>query len=414
MNVNGLFIFSLVVIWAMLLYNVLLALAGYRYHEQLMSHPVAATVPYLVPMVSVLVPAHNESKVIEATVRALCAFDYPEDRFEVIVVNDRSSDDTGLILDRLRLEFSVLKPLHVPMEETGRGKSSALNRGLRVARGDLIAVYDADNTPERSALVRLVAALSDQPEWAAVVGKFRVINARQNLLTRFINIETISFQWMVQGGRWYLFKLTTIPGTNFIIRRSVLDEMGGWDEGALAEDTEISIRIYDTGRLIGFVPTAVTWEQEPETWQVWLKQRTRWVQGNTYVILKFMRKLWTLHQKRNHLDILYFFVTYFGFLGGVLLSDLIFVLSLLGWVHLSLLGPFTVIWVLAYVLFVVEIVVTLEIEVTEFTWSNFFTVLLMYFTYSQIWLYLVVRGIVIQLKTQVRHEAVVWQKTERF
>ncbi len=414
MNVNGLFIFSLVVIWAMLLYNVLLALAGYRYHEQLMSHPVAATVPYLAPMVSVLVPAHNESKVIEATVRALCAFDYPEDRFEVIVVNDRSSDDTGVILDRLRLEFSVLKPLHVPMEETGRGKSSALNRGLRVARGDLIAVYDADNTPERSALVRLVAALSDQPEWAAVVGKFRVINARQNLLTRFINIETISFQWMVQGGRWYLFKLTTIPGTNFIIRRSVLDEMGGWDEGALAEDTEISIRIYDTGRLIGFAPTAVTWEQEPETWQVWLKQRTRWVQGNTYVILKFMCKLWTLHQKRNHLDILYFFVTYFGFLGGVLLSDLIFVLSLLGWVHLSLLGPFTVIWVLAYVLFVVEIVVTLEIEVTEFTWSNFFTVLLMYFTYSQIWLYLVVRGIVIQLKTQVRHEAVVWQKTERF
>ncbi len=414
MNVNGLFIFSLAVIWAMLLYHVVLALAGYRYHEQLMAHPLPTTLPYLVPMVSVLVPAHNEGKVIEATVRALCAFDYPKDRLELIVINDRSTDDTGVILGRLAVEFPVLKPLHVPMNEIGRGKSSALNRGLREARGDLIAVYDADNTPERSALARLVAALTDQPEWAAAVGKFRVINARQNLLTRFINIETISFQWMVQGGRWYLFKLATIPGTNFVIRRSVLEEMGSWDEGALAEDTEISIRIYDTGRLIGFVPTAVTWEQEPETWRVWLKQRTRWVQGNTYVILKFMHKLFTFRQKRNHLDILYFFVTYFGFLGGVLLSDLLFVLALLGWVHLSLLGPFTVIWVLAYVLFVVEIVVTLEIEGTEFTWSNFFTVLLMYFTYSQIWLYLVVRGIAIQLRTQFRHEAVVWQKTERF
>jgi len=190
--------------------------------------------------------------------------------------------------------------------------------------------------------------------------------------------------------------------------------MGGWDEEALAEDTEISIRIYDTGRMIAFVPTAVTWEQEPETWNVWVKQRTRWVQGNTYVVVKFIHKLFTLHQKRSSLDILYFFVTYFGFLGGVLLSDLLFVLSILGWVHLSLLGPFTIIWVLAYVLFVVEIVVTLEIESTELTLMNFFVILLMYFTYSQLWLYLVVRGIVIQLRKQVRHEPIVWQKTERF
>jgi cellulose synthase/poly-beta-1,6-N-acetylglucosamine synthase-like glycosyltransferase len=347
-------------------------------------------------------------------VRALVAFDYPPDRFEVIVVNDRSTDDTGAILDRLAQQFPVLRPLHVPLTERSRGKSSALNRGLTVARGEYIAVYDADNTPERPALRRLVAALAAQPSWAAVVGKFRVINAHQNVLTRFINIETISFQWMVQGGRWYLFRLATIPGTNFVIRRAVLDEMGGWDEGALAEDTEISIRIYETGRAIGFLPTAVTWEQEPETWRVWLKQRTRWVQGNTYVILKFVHKLLTIHQKRSHLDILYFFVTYFGFLGGVMLSDLLFILSLLGWVHLSLLGPFTVVWILAYVLFVVEIVVTLEIEATELTWVNFLTVLLMYFTYSQVWLYLVVRGIGLQLRTQVRHEAVVWQKTERF
>lgn len=415
MNVNGLFIFSLIVIWLMLLYHIVLALAGFRYQEVLTARDILEMAPgERAPMVSVLVSAHNEEKVIEATVRALAALHYPADRLEIIVVNDRSTDRTGEILDRLAKEFPVLRPLHVPLSERSRGKLSALNRGLTQARGELIAVYDADNTPERMALSRLVAALRGQDRLAAAVGKFRVINAHHNLLTRFINIETISFQWMVQGGRWYLFKLATIPGTNFVIRRSVLDEMGGWDEAALAEDTEISIRIYDTGRMIAFIPAAVTWEQEPETWGVWLKQRTRWVQGNTYVVVKFIPKLFSLHPKRDNLDILYFFLTYFGFLSGVLLSDLLFVLSLLGWIHLSLLGPFTLIWLLAYVLFVIEITVTLEIESTELTWRNFFVVLLMYFTYSQAWLYLVVRGIIIQLRSQVRHEAIVWHKTERF
>ncbi|TCP95142.1 glycosyl transferase family 2 [Serpentinicella alkaliphila] len=87
-----------------------------------------------------------------------------------------------------------------------------------------------------------------------------------------------------QAGRWFCFKLTTIPGTNFAIRKSILDELGGWDEGALSEDTELTIRVYNLVYKIMFYPAAVTWEQEPETWRVWWKQRTGWVQGNLYVI----------------------------------------------------------------------------------------------------------------------------------
>ena len=128
-----------------------------------------------------------------------------------------------------------------------RAKSNALNIGFKQSKGEYVVVYDADNTPEADALRYLVAEIESDDELGAVIGKFRTRNRNVNLLTRFINIETLSFQWMAQAGRWQLFKLCTIPGTNFIIRRSILDEIGGWDVRAMAEDTELSFRIYGMG-----------------------------------------------------------------------------------------------------------------------------------------------------------------------
>lgn len=143
----------------------------------------------------------------------------------------------------------------------------------------MIAIYDADNTPEKNALRFLVAEIVKDQTLGSVIGKFRTRNRDASLLTRFINIETLSFQWMAQAGRWKLFKLCTIPGTNFIIRRHILERIGGWDIHAIAEDTEISFRIYMMGYRIKFQPKSVTWEQEPQTVKVWFKQRTRWAKG---------------------------------------------------------------------------------------------------------------------------------------
>jgi len=91
------------------------------------------------------------------------------------------------------------------------GKSRALNRALEHVKGDYIAVYDADNRPERNALKYLVYQLLTHTEIGATVGKFRTGNASRNILTRFINIEGVSFQWIIQAGRWFIFHLGTIP-----------------------------------------------------------------------------------------------------------------------------------------------------------------------------------------------------------
>ena len=97
-----------------------------------------------------------------------------------------------------------------------KGKSATLNYGLKYTKGELIAVYDADNTPKADALKHLVHALLSDPKLVAVNGKVRTRNRKVNLLTRFINIEFINFQWLFQAGRWYWFKLSTLMGTNYL------------------------------------------------------------------------------------------------------------------------------------------------------------------------------------------------------
>lgn len=366
------------------------------------------------PKVTILIPAHNEAVVIRKTLQAMIRLAYPKDRLEVIVINDSSTDRTGEIARRIAKKHPFIQVIDTKPPYTGKGKSTALNTGLAVATGKYIAVYDADNTPEKEAIYHLVLGLENDDRAGAMVGKFRVSNAKRTLLTRFINIETIGFQWMAQAGRWYWFKMTTIPGTNFMIRRSLIEKLGGWDAKALAEDTELSVRVYNEGYYIRFFPAAITWEQEPETWGVWWRQRIRWARGNQYVIMKFLFQFFRLKRKAILFDLLYFFFTYFLFFFGVILSNIIFITNL--FIDLGLtVGVVTVIlWILAYLLYVTQVFITLSIEKTEMTWTNFLIVLFMYFTYSQLWLLLVLRALLAEGKRMIFQEEIVWDKTERF
>ena len=309
---DGFLFVAILAIWGILVVNVILTIAGYINYLQKVRRP-APELPAEVPFVSIMVPAHNEGIVIVKTLQSLLNFDYPHDRYEIIVINDNSDDNSAELLARVQALYPHrhLVVINTDKVTGGKGKSNALNIGLKKARGSIISIYDADNTPQASALRYLVAELLGDPKLAAVIGKFRTRNKNASLLTRFINIETLSFQWMAQAGREKLFKLCTIPGTNYVIRRDILEKIGGWDVKALAEDTEISFRIYRMGYRIRFQPLAVTWEQEPQTLDVWFHQRTRWVKGNIYVILKNSRLLFTKSGRPIRFDLLYFLSIYF-------------------------------------------------------------------------------------------------------
>ncbi|UPU32690.1 glycosyltransferase family 2 protein [Pediococcus acidilactici] len=406
---------AIIAIWGTLIINLILTVAGYTWYLQEVPKP-DKKLPEEIPFVTVMVPAHNEGIVIVKTVLSLLSFDYPHDRYEIIVINDNSSDNSAELLREVQKDFGEerLKVINTDNVTGGKGKSNALNIGLKQAKGSVIAVYDADNTPERSALRLLVAELLQSDRLAAVIGKFRTRNKEATVLTRFINIETLSFQWMAQAGRQRLFKLCTIPGTNYVIRREILEKIGGWDVKALAEDTEISFRVYQMGYRIKFQPRAVTWEQEPQTLDVWFHQRTRWVKGNIYVVVKNAKLLFKKAVRPIRFDLLYFLSTYFLLMSALILSDIVFVLSVAGLAHSDLQGFSNALWLFGIIMFIISTFVTITAEKGEMRFSNVIYIIFMYLVYSQMWLAVAAYGMVGYIREQVFHKQAKWYKTKRY
>ena len=411
MFLDLLFLASVAVMWLVNAYVLVLTLAGFRlWRSARCSDPLADTSDIEWPTLAVLVPAHNEEVVIEQTLTSLAAQTYPKDRLEVVVIDDASTDRTAELTARFAEESSFVRLLQVPEGCGGRGKSAALNIGLENVEAEVIAIYDADNNPERDALRILVRQLMLHPELAAAVGMFRTVNRSRNLLTRFIDLETIAFQWIVQAGRWVLGGVATLPGTNYVIWRDVLDQLGGWDERAIAEDSELSIRVYELGKLIKFVPSAVTWEQEPETLRVWLRQRTRWARGNNYVIAKYLRRRPRFASRLIAFELVSFLALFYVFFAAIIVSDALFLLGVTGLAEATLMGPFRLVFVTAFVLFLLKLSLVGSFEGER---VPAVTVLgaLMYITYCQLWIFVMLRALYEDL---VLRRGWVWDKTPRF
>ncbi len=413
--VDSLSLYAIISIWALMIINVILSIGGFIYYMKV--GKTDGRVPLKeYPMVSILVPAHNESLVITRTVRALLNFNYPRDRLEVIVINDNSSDDTAEKLEEIQKEMpdSHLIVINTGKEVGGTGKSNALNIGFSVSKGEIIAVYDADNTPEPDALIILVENLMTDDKIGAVIGKFRTRNRNASILSRFVNIETLAYQCMNQAGRYFFFKLCTIPGTNYVIRRSIIEQIGGWDTKALSEDTEISFRLYRMGYYIKQMPLAVTWEQEPHLLNVWFRQRTRWAKGNLYVLVKNFRYAFDKNAGAMRLDVIYYLIVYILMLSSLVISDVIFFCGVLGWVHVTLGGFSSLLWGMAILVFVFNVMLTLATEKNEFSLESALLVLLMLFTYAKLWVFVVLKAVYLSITDQMFHKEVKWDKTVRY
>lgn len=410
-DLSALFVVAVIFIWFMIGYQFVLTVYGFVNYVRSLRQRQSLDLTHIeYPGCTILIPAHNEEKVIGRTIETMLALDYPKDRLTILVINDGSRDRTREIVERLMEKDARVQLYNVPSGEGGRGKSRALNLAMGQVGSEVVAVYDADNTPDKNALRYLVAHLMQDSDLGAVLGKFRTVNKGVNLLTRFINIETLSFQSMLQAGRWQMHNIATLPGTNFVIWTSLIRQLGGWDEQALTEDSELSIRIIEQGRKIKFVPYAVTYEQEPQEWKVWLRQRTRWVRGNNYVLGKFLKEIPKFKSKRLAFDILYTLLLYYVFFVAMLISDVLFILSASNLISMTLPGPYTLVWIMAFFLFIFEILLTVSYD-AEDRLRNLGLIILMYFTYCQFWIYIVIRALYLEY---VKKEGKIWDKTVRF
>lgn len=247
------------------------------------------------PIISILGPIKNEERVVGRFLDALLKLNYPVGKKEIILVEDGSTDATVEICrEYVRMNPGQVKLLHKPFSN---GKPSALNYALREARGEVIAVFDADNIPELNTLSKAADYFRD-PNVAAVQGTMLSINADENRLTKLISYEEIVRFGVYIRGKDALNLFVPLTGSCCFIRRSVLDKIHGWNDEFLSEDMELSARLSKEDCRIKYAPDIVSWQENPSTVNQLFGQRIRWLRGCMEVALKY-GKLMSKPCKRN-------------------------------------------------------------------------------------------------------------------
>ena len=237
-----------------------------------------AAPPVFAPSVSVIIPAFNEERVIEAAVRRVLSSDYPG--LEVIVADDGSKDATSAIVARAFGHDPRVRLLTM----ANGGKASALNRALLQADGEIVIALDADTQFEAGTIRRLARWFAD-PAIGAVAGDARVGN-RVNLVTRWQALEYITAQNLERRALAGFDAMTVVPGAVGAWRRAALDAVGGYPEDTLAEDQDLTIAIQRAGWRVTYDPEAVAWTEAPESFKALAKQRYRWAFGTLQCLWK--------------------------------------------------------------------------------------------------------------------------------
>lgn len=238
------------------------------------------------PRYSILVPLYDEAAIVPDIVEALLALDYPVDRMEVFLALEENDAATRKAVDAAGLP-PHMRAVVVPEGEP-RTKPRALNYVLPRTTGDLIVIYDAEDMPEPDQLRRAVRALSANPELGCVQARLNVLNAEENWLTRQFAIEyTVLFDCMLPTLEALRLPVP-LGGTSNHFTRSALMDVGAWDPFNVTEDADLGIRLARFGWTVGVV-ASTTWEEAPENFSSWLKQRTRWLKGWMQTYLVHMR-----------------------------------------------------------------------------------------------------------------------------
>jgi cellulose synthase/poly-beta-1,6-N-acetylglucosamine synthase-like glycosyltransferase len=271
------------------------------------------------PKISLIVPVKNEELVISRCLDSLIGQDYPRDKFEMIIVDGSSTDGTRKICEEY-VEKSNHLIKFIDQKGLG-GKPSALNDGLKEVTGEIVGVFDSDNVPDSSVLNRVAKKFENQ-DISALQCRTLSINEDENYLSRLAaKEERLWLHTMKHRDRLGLF--VTLTGSCQFIRRSLLEELGGWKEDALAEDMELALRITDEDKIIRYDEKTRSWQESPSTLRNLLKQRIRWYTGCMENLVSFGRILKNPGKKSFDAEIV--------LLGPLLmaLSPISFLLSLL-------------------------------------------------------------------------------------
>lgn len=238
------------------------------------------------PKISLIIPARDEP-ILQRTIEVCLNYvEYPLDRKELVVVTE---DPVG---ERISTWYSQVYPGRViPLvrREYFPTKPSALNDSLVLCKGEVVGIVDVEDIPDSDTFLKVASAFTNH-NLDSVQVILRIINESDSWISRIFSMEYAGWFRVMLNGRSRLGLYTPLGGTGNYIRKSVISEVGRWDPLNLAEDAEITVRFYLSGRRV-VVIDARHWEEAPTTFRAWLRQRTRWFRGWIQSLEKYFRAM---------------------------------------------------------------------------------------------------------------------------
>lgn len=274
------------------------------------------------PFVSIFIPAHNEEFTIEDTVRSVCELDYHNEEgeplYELIVVNDGSTDRTGEILSGLKKEFPQVKIVTRHPPRSGKGKGFVLNDALTLSRGEIIGVFDADTRVKPHYLKTIVQYLNSDID--GVQSRVKMFNKNENFLARMQHVEFATFGNTLIA-KDNLDHTGFLGGNGQFVRKQAIIDCGRWDGFAVTEDLNLAIKIILNGGKISYCSEVAVYQEAVTNWRAFFRQRTRWAIGNFETLFVYfpqiVRSKLSFKKKFNVLEHISFYsfnlLIFFGF-----------------------------------------------------------------------------------------------------
>lgn len=241
------------------------------------------------PTFSLIVPARNEEQGLAKTIGSITNLNYPNERYEILIVNHGSTDKTEKVAKELiekypnnniKLIFKEHEPNHI--------KAHAFNEGLKKATGEFIGCVDADTVLIKDCLLRIIQEFDDE-KVGAVISTIKVTNPK-NFLEKIQHLEYI-FSTFIRSLMAKINTLHITPGALSVYRKKMFDKFGPFDENNVTEDLEMAMRLQYHGYKIKIATESVTYTKVPNTIKTHWDQRVRWYRGFLYNNMKYRKMM---------------------------------------------------------------------------------------------------------------------------
>jgi cellulose synthase/poly-beta-1,6-N-acetylglucosamine synthase-like glycosyltransferase len=279
---------------------VLVILAVYGWHRYYLVYlymknkgrqPAPAGVLETLPPVTIQLPIYNEMYVADRLIDAVCLIEYPRDLLEIQVLDDSTDETQGVAEQAVRRNKSRgVDITYIHRTDRTGYKAGALEAGLKVAKGEFVAIFDADFIPTVDFLTRTIQFFVD-PKIAMVQARWGHINQEYSLLTKIQSILLDGHFVLEHGGRNRAGLFFNFNGTAGIWRRDAITDAGGWQHDTLTEDLDLSYRAQLRGWKFVFLPDLIAPAEVPVEMNSFKSQQHRWAKGSIQTCRKLLPRI---------------------------------------------------------------------------------------------------------------------------